>query len=109
MNLMTLNSRMIMIMILLSFALLGALIAPFIAQAAPVEKTDGFVCPVFNQNSAVADHNPNAVPIGGSDYSVIGPDVSVPINATNADGSGTPGGTHSSPGDSDYTAIWSGS
>ena len=73
-----------------------------------VEKTDGFVCPVFNSGSAVGEKNPNAIEIGGGDYTILGPNVSVPINATNGDGSGTPGGAHSSPGDTDYTAIWSG-
>jgi hypothetical protein len=66
----------------------------------------GFVCPVFNPDSAVSDHNPNAVGIGGGDYTIIGPNVSVPDQATNGGGTGTPGGAHSSPGDSDYTAIW---
>ncbi|MBI2451967.1 hypothetical protein HYV50_02705 [Candidatus Pacearchaeota archaeon] len=79
-----------------------------IVSADPVEKTEGFVCPVFNSNSAVGEHNPNAVQIGQGDYSVIGPDVSVPVHATNGDGAGTPGGEHSSPGDSDYSAAWSG-
>jgi hypothetical protein len=32
----------------------------------------------------------------------------VPNTATNADGAGSPGGPHSAPGDSNYTAIWSG-
>ena len=65
----------------------------------------GFVCPVFNAD-AVGAHNPNAVGIGGGDYSIIGPDVSVPEHATNGDGAGTPPGPHSQPGDTDYTAIW---
>ncbi|MCR4369384.1 MAG: hypothetical protein NUV67_05770 [archaeon] len=80
-----------------------------IAFAAPAEKTSGFVCPVFNPNSAVSEHNPNAVEIGGGDYTIVGPNVRIPIGATNADGSGTPEGEHSMPGDSDYTAIWAGS
>jgi len=46
------------------------------------------------------------VEIGGGDYTVAGPDVSVPSHATNQDGEGTPGGEHASPGDTDYTAIW---
>jgi hypothetical protein len=83
-------------------------LAPVLSFAAPPEKTDGFVCPVFNDGSAVGAHNPNAVEIGDGDYSIIGPNVSVPTHATNGDGAGTPGGPHSSPGDSDYTAIWSG-
>jgi len=65
----------------------------------------GFVCPVFNAD-AVGAHNPNAVRIGGNDYSIIGPDVVVPTHATNGDGAGSPGGAHSSPGDANYTAIW---
>ena len=68
----------------------------------------GFVCPVFNAD-AVGAHNPNAVFLpGGGDsfYSIIGPDVSVPDRATNAGGAGSPMGAHSSPGDTDYTAIW---
>jgi len=84
----------------------GLLVLPALASAAPVEKTDGFVCPVFNDQSAVGEHNPQAVEIGGGDYTVAGPDVSVPSHATNQDGEGTPGGEHASPGDTDYTAIW---
>jgi hypothetical protein len=83
----------------------GVALVPASAQ---VEKTDGFVCPVFNDNSAVGAHNPNAVEIGGGDYTIIGPDVSVPLGATNGDGAGTPPGPHSVPGDSDYTAVWAG-
>ncbi|MDP3741577.1 MAG: hypothetical protein Q8R08_04635 [bacterium] len=78
------------------------------ALADPVEKTDGFVCPVFNSNSAVGESNPNAVQIGDGDYSIIGPNVSVPLHATNGDGAGSPGGSHSVPGDTDYSAIWAG-
>jgi hypothetical protein len=92
--------------ITLALLVLGGLSS--LAAAAPVEKTDGFVCPVFNSNSAAGMKNPNAVQIGGGDYTVIGPDVSVPLTATNADGAGTPPGPHSVPGDSDYTAIWAG-
>jgi len=88
---------------------LMALTLPLVSSAAPVEKTDGFVCPVFNSISAVGAHNPNAVQIAGGDYTVIGPSVSVPTHATNGDGAGSPGGAHSTPGDSDYTAVWSGS
>lgn len=32
----------------------------------------------------------------------------VPNLATNDDGAGSPGGSHASPGDTSYTAIWSG-
>ena len=87
------------------FTLAIMLSAAFVI-AMPVEKTDGFVCPVFNDNSKVGEHNPNAVEIGNGDYTIIGPEVSVPLHATNGDGAGTPGGSHSSPGDTDYTAVW---
>ena len=64
----------------------------------------GFVCPVLS--AVVGAHNPNAVKIGEGHYSIIGPNVSVPIHATNGNGAGAPGGPHSQPGDRDYTAIW---
>jgi hypothetical protein len=90
--------------------LLGLVIASSIALA--VEKTDAFVCPVITQE-AVGLHNPQAGPIGGGDYTVVpatanNGHLSVPIHATNGDGTGTPGGAHSAPGDTDYTAIWAG-
>ncbi len=97
---------------LIRSVLLASLLAALTATAAfaggPPEKTDGFVCPVFNDGSAVGENNPNAVQIGGGDYTIVGPEVSVPTNATNQDGAGTPGGDHASPGDSDYTAVWAG-
>lgn len=69
------------------------------------EKTDAFICPVFNSD-AVGMHNPNAVLIGGGDYTILGPNVNVPVHATNSDGAGSPGGAHSAPGDTDYSPIW---
>jgi hypothetical protein len=93
---------------LLLTLLVGLLAFASFAVAAPVETTDGFVCPVFNQNSAVGMKNPNAVQIGGGDFTVIGPQLTVPLHATNGDGAGTPPGPHSVPGDTDYTAIWAG-
>ena len=94
--------------ILAAAALAAGVILPAVASAGGVEKTDGFVCPVFNADSAVAVSNPNVVIIGGGDATIVGPSVSVPTGATNGDGAGTPGGSHSSPGDSDYTAVWAG-
>jgi hypothetical protein len=64
-----------------------------------------FVCPVFNAD-AVGANNPNAVPIAGGDYTILGPTVAVPTHATNSNGTGSPGGDHSSPGSPDYTPIW---
>lgn len=75
------------------------------AAAAPVEKTDGFVCPVISTDAVL--NSPKGAALGDTgDYTIGGPNVSVPIHATNADGAGLPGGPHSGPGDTDYTAIW---
>lgn len=95
--------------IIAMFAVMALLLTPTLSFAATPEKTDGFVCPVFNDGSAVGENNPNAVQIAGGDYTIVGPSVPVPLHATNGDGAGTPGGDHSAPGDTDYTAIWSGS
>ena len=72
--------------------------------AGGVEQVDGFVCPVISTDAVL--NSPNGVAIAGGDYSIVGPTVSVPIFATNGDGAGSPGGAHSAPGDTDYTAIW---
>ncbi len=105
---------MIKMMNKVTLAMTGILVASGTYASEPVLLTEaqmdqvtaaGFVCPVFNAD-AVGAHNPNAVGIGGGDYSIIGPDVSVPEHATNGDGAGTPPGPHSQPGDTDYTAIW---
>ncbi len=73
--------------------------------AGGVETVDGFVCPVITTSNVL--HSPKGAEIAGGHYTIAGPDVSVPRHATNGDGSGTPGGSHSAPGDTDYTAIWS--
>ena len=71
--------------------------------AGGVEKVDGFVCPVIT--TAAVLNSPNAVQINGA-YTIIGPNVSVPIHATNDDGAGRPGGDFASPGDANYSAVW---
>jgi hypothetical protein len=73
--------------------------------AGGVETTDGFVCPVISTDAVLNSPN-SAGPIAEGDYTIIGPDVSVPVLATNADGAGNPGVSYSSPGETDYTAIW---
>lgn len=64
----------------------------------------GFVCPVITTDAVL--NSPKGAAIGEGHYTIGGPDVAVPIHATNGDGAGTPGGPHSEPGDTDYTAIW---
>ncbi len=80
-----------------------------VALADSPEKTDGFVCPVLG-GQAGGDHGksdpPKFVTIAGGDTTVIGPNVSVPVHATNDNGNGSPGGAHASPGDAGYSPIW---
>jgi hypothetical protein len=79
--------------------------------AGGVEKVDAFVCPVIT-SQAVGEHNPQAGELGDSGTYTVVPDtanngdLSVPITATNSDGSGIPGGPQAAPGDTNYTAIW---
>ena len=82
------------------------------AYAGPVTLTEAqldtvaggaFVCPVIK--TAAVMNAKNGIMINGA-YSVLGPDVSVPIHATNNNGDGSPGGSFASPGDTSYTAIW---
>jgi hypothetical protein len=79
-----------------------------------------FVCPVLKlsdqafENTGGTDGKFNR--IGDGEYTFgtgnAGDPVTftdnVPLNATNGEGEGTPGSDHSSPGDTDYTPIWSG-
>ena len=89
---------------LLSLTVLGIAALPAIGFAAPVEKTDGFVCPVIKTDAVL--NSPKGMSIGEGHYTIIGPNVSVPVHATNGNGAGTPPGPHSEPGDTDYTAVW---
>ncbi|MCH7492079.1 hypothetical protein IID19_00610 [Patescibacteria group bacterium] len=88
-----------------AFGLLGFAAMPA-AQA--VERTEAFVCPVLN--ATVGAHNPNTFNIADGDFSLFPSGemriINVPDGATNGNGAGAPSGSHSSPGDNDYTAIW---
>jgi len=79
------------------------------AFAGAPEITEGFICPVLG-GQAGGEHGNSSpdifVTIAGGDTTIIGPNVSVPVHATNDNGAGSPGGDHASPGDADYTAIW---
>lgn len=68
------------------------------------DKVEGFVCPVIKGGGVMK--NDKFFEIAGGYYSFHGPDVVVPVHATNQEGVGRPGGVHASPGDTDYTAIW---
>lgn len=90
--------------LLAGFILLGVLAIAPLAVNASTEKTDGFVCPVITTDNVL--HSPKGAAIGEGHYTIGGPTLSVPLHATNGDGTGTPPGPHSEPGDRDYTAIW---
>jgi len=94
--------------ILVMTALLSTLFVTAAFAGGP-DKTDGFVCPVLGGKAGEAHGKSDPgkiIQIGGGDFSVVGPDVRVPVHATNDNGAGSPGGPHASPGDTDYTAIW---
>ena len=97
-------------MVFAVFLIVGAGIAIAENNAQEPDKQPGFVCPVLggkageNGNSSGADGP--IVQLPGGDYTVVGPEVNVPVHATNDDGEGSPGGDHASPGDPEYTAIW---
>ena len=80
------------------------------AFAAPApEKVDAFVCPVLGGQAGGEQGNSDVekfVGISDGDTTILGPEVSVPIQATNDNGAGSPGGDHASPGDQGYTPIW---
>ena len=90
------------------------------AMAAPPDRAgdDAFVCPVLKiSENAKAATGEKFNQIGDGEYTFgtgnAGDPVTftdnVPLNATNGDdGEGTPGSDHSSPGDTNYTPIWSG-
>ena len=87
------------------------------AMAGPPERAeDPFVCPVLKLNEKAVEQTGKFGEIGEGEYT-FGPgkagdpetfNGNVPNHATNGDGSGSPKGPHSAPGDTDYTAIWSG-
>ncbi|MFC1866240.1 hypothetical protein ACFLYB_05975 [Chloroflexota bacterium] len=102
--------RLLRLSIVLTVVILAIVATGSIAMGAPPEKEDGFVCPVLGGK---AGENGMAKGItkpadSGLDFAtVIGPEVSVPRQATNGNnGTNNPGGPYASPGDTDYTAIW---
>jgi len=73
--------------------------------AGGVTMVDGFVCPTITTENVLNSPKGGELGIEGY-YTIGGPDVTVPVHATNGDGSGRPGGPFSTPGDKDYSAIW---
>ena len=93
------------------------MLVPGSAMAAPPDRAENpFVCPVLTVSEQAAQHSGRFTSIGSGQYT-FAPGAAgsadtfngnVPNHATNADGAGSPAGAHSAPGDTDYTAIWSG-
>jgi hypothetical protein len=97
-----------------------AVLAGFSASSAvastPERASDPFVCPVLSVSEHAVESSGQFNSIGEGEYT-FGPGAAgdpetfngkVPNLATNGDGEGVPPGPRSSPGDTDYTAIWSG-
>jgi hypothetical protein len=82
----------------------------------------GFVCPVIKTDGVLNAANGNGIAAAfelgednDSGYYTVAPigshDLTVPLHATNTvteDGNGAPNGEFAAPGDTGYTAIWSG-
>ena len=75
------------------------------AFAKPVT-ADGFVCPVLGGKAGVNGKATVIVTPPGGFNTVIGPNVTVPVYATNMNGGGSPGGPFASPGEENYSPIW---
>jgi ABC-type phosphate transport system substrate-binding protein len=84
--------------------------------ATPDRAENPFVCPVLTISDQAAANSDRFNSIGNGQYT-FAPGAAgsadtfngnVPNLATNSEGSGSPGGAHAAPGDSSYTAIWSG-
>ena len=103
--------------LVIAFAAAALAVLPGSAAAAPPDRAeDPFVCPVLTVPQQAAERSGRFSSIGNGEYT-FAPGAAgsadtfngnVPNHATNADGAGSPAGAHASPGDSDYTAIWSG-
>jgi len=78
------------------------------ALAAPPDLTDtAFVCPVLGGQAGTHGEANGISPLPTGAYTVGGPEVTVPVLATNDEGAGSPAGPQAAPGDVGYTAIWS--
>jgi len=85
----------------------GALAEPLALSDTQLDSVVGgsFVCPVISTDAVL--NSPKGGELGVEGYYTIGgPTVSVPMGATNGDGTGSPAGPFTQPGDTTYTAIW---
>lgn len=98
-------------------AAVAALSTGSAVAATPERAADPFVCPVLTVSGSAVSHTDGKFHQIGEGLYTFGPGAAgsaetfngnVPNGATNSDGAGSPGGTHAAPGESGYTAIWSG-
>jgi ABC-type phosphate transport system substrate-binding protein len=96
-------------------SLLAGLFASSAAAAPPERASDPFVCPVLKVPEP-AKGSGQFADLGNGESTILPGNAGssdtfngkVPSHATNGEGTGSPGGAHSSPGDTDYSAVWSG-
>jgi hypothetical protein len=108
-------SKLILTVFSLGLLVSGAYAAPISLSesqldsvaAGGVDTVDGFVCPVITTDAVLNSPKGGELGIEGF-YTIGGPDVTVPVHATNGDGEGLPSGDpfFAAPGDTDYSAIW---
>ena len=73
-----------------------------------------FVCPVLKVPQQARDNSGRFMTLPSGEATILpgkagdaaASPVKPPDHATNADGTGSPGGAHASPGDPDYSPIW---
>jgi hypothetical protein len=73
-----------------------------------------FVCPVLSVPQQARDHSGQFTDLPSGEATILPgragdaatSPVDPPDHATNANGTGSPGGAHASPGDRDYSPIW---
>lgn len=107
------------IVAVVSATALAGLFASSALAGTPDRAEDPFVCPVI----PVSEQGVAATGGDGARFTFIGDGYTfgpgnagsadtfngkVPNTATNDDGAGSPGSAHAAPGDTTYTAIWSG-
>jgi ABC-type phosphate transport system substrate-binding protein len=96
-------------------AVFGGLFASSATAAPPDRGDDPFVCPVLTVPEQ-AQGSGQFADLGNGESTILPGNAgsaetfngNVPSLATNGDGSGSAGGAHSAPGDTDYSAVWSG-
>ena len=91
----------------LAASALGLGVAQASGEGAGNPDANSFVCPVLGGQAG--DHGKSGAigELPGGEGTLIGPNVKVPMHATNDDGAGSPG-DHVSPGDANYSPIWFG-